>query len=128
MADDEVIEERRNLLRVYGRRTVACWERTGTHMAWHDHVRVGWHADGWWWVHDSREHYVDWVYSGGDQRGVRAAAMARARTQVERDDGRGGRWVPGVAEFDPNVWPARAAPVPAPEWPPGHEPGDGDGG
>jgi hypothetical protein len=77
-------------------------------------VSLGWYADGAWWVEHTREINV-WVFTGDDERKVRAAAEAKAADLMA-----GGEWWPTVATYEPGAMPGRAATVA--EWPPGHEP------
>lgn len=101
-------------IRRFDKQCVRRW-RTGSGGGWSEaHVSLGWLSDGGWWVEDTRDRRHVRVWSGADQRQVRAAAQAYADTLMA-----GGGWEPTIL-YEPGVLPARAAVVA--EWPPGHEP------
>lgn len=99
-------EQRLDLLRVYGRRTVRRWHFQASDHAAHDvHLHLGWIDDGRWWV---QEHSADaWVYTGP---GAEAAARAKADQILAAGRDHPGRWVEVVAEYVPGT--DRAADVP----------------
>lgn len=80
-------------------------------------VCLGWLPDGRWWVELVRQtHCQPWIYTGHDQRQVRAAAEAKCAELMA-----GGGWAPTIATYQPGVHPPKPADVP--EWPAGLEPG-----
>ena len=58
-----VTSERADLLRVYDKTRVQRWEYTGSHIAFHAHVSLGWLPDGRCFVEDDREQQA-WVFAG----------------------------------------------------------------
>jgi hypothetical protein len=116
----DVVETRidvHDLNRIYGATMVRRWQcgATGTHRE--RFVGYGWLPDGRWWVERiGQANTKPWMYSGTDQRKVRAAAEAKCAELTA-----GGGWTPTIATYEPGAYPMRAAVVP--EWPPGFEPG-----
>lgn len=93
---------------------VGCW-RTGVHGGWDQrHVRYGWLPDGRWWVERTGDRYA-WLYHGWNQRGLRAAAEAKAAELRDEDS-----W-----ERAPVVYRGREVPDDqVPQWPPDREPSE----
>jgi hypothetical protein len=107
-----VAEERADLLYVYGQGRLHKWRRRHS-VRRYDDVTVGWLPDGRWFVGDSRERNIGWVYTG-PQVQARDAAMGKARELMDGDG-----WVGVTAQYRPGT----QEPDDVPEWPPGHEPG-----
>ncbi len=109
----QVIEERRSLIGVDYRRTVARWGHTGAPWA-QVHVSLGWHPDGRWWADDTEER-AGWLFIGlgAEDRARQLAAewMAAPRRAP-------GTWAEVIAEYEPSAV-ARAA-LPAPPRPPSY--------
>lgn len=79
----------------------------------HDEVTVGWLPDGRWWVDDTRERFIGWVFDGPPLE-ARDAAMALAGELMGGDG-----WEAVTAQYRPGTM----DPDDVPDWPPGHGPG-----